>query len=222
MVERYLEAWAGIRLFDEDQYAPDRSGVLVDYRVPWETPISLEAAHAVRRGAAEVEAPAAAWPGGSVSLRMRNPVDVRDADERAALIRVAQAEGRSADEWYRRYRDARKQDQREQEPGDGDAPGATREQYDRRILALWGLIASGSPALQFAHGMLEDAQAEIREDGAGLAEGIGDPSIVDALIEAAKTEKDPQVLDAITQALTRFEQGSARARTYLTDLVDPS
>jgi len=98
-------------------------------------------------------------------------------------------------------------------------PGYEQElAFARRVHAVWGLIAKGDAALPEAVKMLRHTERDAREDGAAILAELGTRAeLVDALLEALKTESALQPLDSIVLALGRMR--NKRAIPALAELI---
>lgn len=110
---------------------------------------------------------------------------------------------RSAERWYEEYR-------RAWEGLENGPLDEVERNYDRRVLAAWGLIAHARDAMPFALEMLQDRNPEIRADATGVLERLGEnPEAVDALIATVESETELEPLDAAVEALGRLKAKTA-------------
>jgi len=87
----------------------------------------------------------------------------------------------------------------------GDWPWVTQETklpWSSRVNGMWGLIAKGGAAVPYALKLLDHAEPDAREDGAGiLAEVAKDDSVVTDVLGRLTAETDLVVRGALIAAL---------------------
>ena len=82
--------------------------------------------------------------------------------------------------------------------------------WSRRTHGQWGLIARGAEAVPHAMELLQSANPDFREDGAGILGAIGrDDAVVEALADSIAGDADPQVIDAAVIALGQMRNRAA-------------
>jgi HEAT repeat protein len=110
---------------------------------------------------------------------------------------------RSAARWYDEYQRAWRGLE------DGPLAGVDRA-YDRRVAAVWGLIARAPDSLPFALEMLRNPNPEIRADATSVLERLeGNPEAIAELIRIVETEHELEPLDAAVGALERLRAREA-------------
>lgn len=85
--------------------------------------------------------------------------------------------------------------------------------WSLRAPATWGLIARGADSLPFVRRMLASSDPDERADGAGVLGAIAkaDPTLVGSLIDALRTEREPEVRDTLILSLGQLKARDATA-----------
>jgi HEAT repeat protein len=82
--------------------------------------------------------------------------------------------------------------------------------FQRRVHAIWGLVAKGVEAAPYALSLLQRREPEAREDGASILSELGkDNGVVDALLHALNAETDLTARDSIVMTLGRLKSRKA-------------
>jgi hypothetical protein len=82
--------------------------------------------------------------------------------------------------------------------------------FSRRVNALWGLIAKGASAANYALALLKRSEPEAREDGAAILAAIGkDEVTVEKLLNALRVETDTTARDSLIASVGHLKSRKA-------------
>jgi HEAT repeat protein len=138
-----------------------------------------------------------------VERRRRHGADHHLRVDREELYVRVRWPFRSAERWYEEYRRAW------HDLEHGPVAGVERA-YDRRVAAVWGLIARAGDALPFALEMLRSRNPEIRADATSVLERLQrNREAIPELIRVVETETELEPLDAAVGALERLRAREA-------------